>query len=599
MKSKTFCCNGTLIRRTIQRGLPLWVVYLLLMLVALPGRILSWDSPEVLWVQDCVLSGAVTCHPVAFVYGPAVALLVFSYLYKSTSANFYGALPITRSAQFNSQYLAGLLMQLIPNAAVCLLTMAAGFIQNINVVQESGIFFAAQTLTFLFYYNFAVLVAMITGNLMAMPVLYLVLNFMAVVIELMVRTLLETFLFGMTFSEELVMRPFSPLINALTTGSGPRVETVSTVTEMGLYEVQGYVFTGWQNLLILAAVGVVFGAAAFLFYRHRRMESAGDVIAIRRLKPVALYLFTFGCALVLGIGFHMFFGYYRNFLLVAVCMIVGGTVGYFFGEMILHRSIRVFRKRNLINCGICAVILMVGLLCVQLDLLGLTEYMPEREEVDAVSMEYHNSWSEDPQLIDQVMHLHEDILENRDVLDREKDTYFSFYIRYRLKGGKVVIRRYALPAYQGDHGITDQLQDRYLAAANDPDYIVIRSFVSGYTAKNIRECHIYSYGDNGYGGEVYLTPTQAMEFLDTALVPDLRESSMDKLVRNTPTVEYQEGMPYSTGIGVDITFDEKMLGGQEYERNYFYFQIPSDAQRVLAYLEAYDVRPSNNQPEAG
>ncbi len=597
MKSKTSCFNGTLFRRTLQRGLPLWGIYLLLMLVTVPAHILSFQDPQALWVQQYVLKAATMCHMAAFFYGPAVALLVFSHLYKSTSANFFGALPLTRTAQFNTQYLAGLTMCLLPNALVGVLTLVAGGLQHAAVGTQVGIFFAAHCLTFLFYYSFACLVAVVTGNLMAMPILYMILNFVAVVVEMMVKFLLETFMFGLTFHGQPALLPLSPFANAVMSGNGPSVEPIYHLDAAGMHTIDGYMFTGWQGLLILAAVGVVFAVLAFLIHRFRRMESAGDVIAIRHLKGVALYCFTFGCALVLGIGFHMFLGYNQSITLMAVCMIVGGGVGYFLGEMILHRSLRVFRKKNLINCVICAAIIVAGLLCIRLDLLGLTEYVPEPEDVASCTTQYQNGWTEDPEIIDQVLELHHAILENRDNVEMEEDAgYYSFYLNYRLKNGKQVTRRYNLPAYKNDGSAADRLIDRYIALENDPDYIVQRAFTTDYELQDISECHIYSYGNYGYNGEVFLTKAEAMEFFETALVPDLRESSMKKVEYRMDTMEWEDGMPFDTGIAVDIAFKENTVSGGNSGDGFFYFSIPSDATRVIEYAMAHGVEPTNEKP---
>lgn len=596
MKSKTSYCNGTLMRRTIQRGLPLWGIYLLLLLVMLPGRILSWDSPEMIWLQESVLHSAAMCHLIAFFYGPAIALLVFSYLYKSTSANFFGALPIKRGGLFLTQYLSGLLMALVPNLLVTILSMAAGSIQGVNLVSQSLTFFGAHALTFLFYYSFACLVAMITGNLMAMPVLYGILNFAVVVVELLIRSLMETLLYGLTSRGEPVLLFLSPFANVVFGGHGPSVEAVFS-TDANVHEIQGYVFHGWQSLLILAAVGVVFAVLAFVLYRSRRMESAGDVIAVRWLRPVALYCFTFGCALVLGMGIYLFLNYSENFVLMLVCMLVGGGVGYFLGEMLLNRSMRVFRKRNLANCAICAAVIVAGMLCLRLDLLGLTDYVPEREDVSAVSITYGGGWTEDPAFIDKTLELHQSVLENKKELRKARDMYYyTIDINYELTNGNRVTRCYNLPAYQNNGCAIDQVIDKYVALSNDPDYVVTRAFVTDYAVRDIQECHIYSYGKYGTGGDVYLTPSEAQEFLETALVPDLKESSMKKVAYNMETVEYQPGMPHGTGIAVDVIFRRKDIH-RETTDDYYYFSIPSDAARVLEYAKAHGVQPTVDEPE--
>lgn len=49
-----------------------------------------------------------------------------------------------------------------------------------------------------------------------------------------------------------------------------------------------------------AVAGIVFAALALLVFRRREMERSGDVIAVKPLRPVFLYCFTIGCAIVLS-----------------------------------------------------------------------------------------------------------------------------------------------------------------------------------------------------------------------------------------------------------------------------------------------------------
>lgn len=96
---------------------------------------------------------------------------------------------------------------------------------------------------------------------------------------------------------------------------------------------------GWGYLGALAALGLVFALCAFLLLKHREMERSGDVIAVGWLRPVALYVFTIGCALVLGALMAELFSSQTadNFWYVLLFLFVGAFVGYFVGKCFCRR----------------------------------------------------------------------------------------------------------------------------------------------------------------------------------------------------------------------------------------------------------------------
>ena len=153
MKSRMSCCNMAVLKRTLFRGLPLWGAYLLCWIVALPVVVLSNGSyQETIYLREYVLDVAAgSCHIVNFFYGLAVAFVVNSYLYKSRSANFFGALPLRRENMFLTQYAGGLLFAVLPNLLIAVLTFFAGLYWGTGMLLECAVWFATQFLGFMFY----------------------------------------------------------------------------------------------------------------------------------------------------------------------------------------------------------------------------------------------------------------------------------------------------------------------------------------------------------------------------------------------------------------------------------------------------------------
>lgn len=585
MKSRMSCCNMAVLKRTLFRGLPLWGAYLLCWLVAMPVVILSnGNYEEMVYLKDYVLEAAAgSCHIVNFLYGLAVAFVVSSYLYKSRSANFFGALPLRRETMFFTQYAGGLLFAVIPNLVVAILTFFAGLYWGGNMLLECAIWFAAQFLGFLFYYSFAMFVAMIVGNMIALPLVYGVLNFTAVVVEAIVRELLDIFVHGAWFRSDYFFDWASPLYYILASNEGPRVrnnyiEDVFTSST----------FYNWDLLLIYAAVGVALAMVAFFIHKYRRMESAGDVIAVRHLKPVFLYGFTAGCGLCIGyfLSALILQGVGKdNFVPVLICMLVGAFIGYFVGQMLLHRSVRVFRSRYFANYGVVALIVLAIMLCVRFDLFGYSSYVPEADEVYGVDIGYtydRDEISTDPALIQKTITTHEAMM-------AEDETegpwgWRTAYITYHMKDGRVVRRSYDLPvseALSQDEGSAIRM---YEALHNDPDYIVIRELGADYTAEDIEVCNIYNHN----GADVYMNGTEAYQFLKTCVEPDLRESTMG--------IEEYSGRDLraeSVEMYITVEFKEPTAkDGIARVAEYIHLTVTKDAHRILAYAAEKGIKPA-------
>ena len=589
MKSRTSFCNGALLRRTAIKSLPLWGAYLLLCLVLLPMVLYSQDRwHSLIDVRDYVLSMAARGSQMfGAAYGLASACMVFHWLYKSRSANFFGALPVDRTALFGTCYLAGLLFAVVPHLLTVILSVPAAFVWGMALLKDLAIWFAVMTLTYLFYYSLAVLVAMIVGNLFALPVLYAIVNFTAVVVEAVVRSLLEYFIYGLSFRGDFLFDWASPLYYTMLQGDGPDVrriydEVAATATDI--------VFEGWPMILIMAAVGVVFAVIAYFLHKHRRMESAGDVIAVQHLKPVVLYCFTVGCSIVLGyllanlllsgsIGTEDFVG-------VLVCMLVGAFVGYFCGQMLLHKSMRIFRKRYWLNWAVTCVIITAAMLCARYDLFGYAHYIPDLDEVEAVSLGYGGDFHDDPAFMEDVAKLHQACLDRQFETERmdPEDGCNRMYLSYKMKDGRLVEREYLLPISQelarDENSLIRMFEDLY----NDPDYKVVRELPDDYSAADIESCQIIQ---NVSGKDVWLSRQEAYDFLKACLEPDLRESDMESICYcGYHDIEREE----YCNINVEIAFREDLTDRESVNR-YYYFSVTADAQRILDFAAEHGIEP--------
>ena len=509
MTSKTSCFNSGLMRRSLLKGAPLWGLWLLFWLLLLPVHLLTRQDlvPFELtrYLFDClVVAGTFG----VFFYGLAVAWLQFAWLYRTRSAYHYASLPIRRETQFVSRFLAGLLFHLVPALAVTLLTMAAGAAKGENVVVPALIFLACSTLMFLFYYGLAVFCAHLTGHVAAMPVLYLIANFLAPVLEYVLLLVADALIFGLSANQHLWPLWLSPLYYCL----NRNVFSMEWLNRGGV--TIGYVFTGWKPVLLFGAAGLVLAILAFLLFRRRRMESAGDVIAVSWLKPVFRYGVTLCCGLTLGmiIATLILNSSQIHFGTLLPCILFASVVGFLAAEMLLEKTIRVFQKKNFLRLGGALVAMTLVLLACRYDVFGFTRYVPEADGVVSVSLDGRQPVANST-IIEKTIALHQEIVNHRHELENASDSGLHYRITYYLRDGGRVERYYRLPV--GDHSDPDpsSLGYRMEVLKNDPTVLLENYF---FTSDQIRLDSIsveYVSGEFGTYDQINMTPAQGENLL--------------------------------------------------------------------------------------
>ena len=359
MRSKTSCFNGTLFRKNLSRYWPLWglasfggALFPLAMLVnLLHSRFQNaWTPMQTKEMYYGVLSYGVPV--ISIVYAVLCAMAVWNYLYNARSVGLMHTLPIRREGLFVTNVLSGLVMMAIPYAVtgvlIVLVSLLYGGFEPVGVlVTILGV--AGESI---FFFGLATFCAFIVGNVFMLPALYGLLNFLAVLTDFTVNLLAQGFCFGLNSSYSGTVEWLSPVVYLM-----QQVRPDSTYEEKlvqhgvyGLYPThvltEVHLENGWL-IAVYAAVGVVLMALAWLLYRRRRSESAGDVVAVNWMKPVFRYGWAAFSAILGGRLLYALFwesfqnGPYFTVLPMVLCMIVGGAIGFYAASMLLAKTLRV------------------------------------------------------------------------------------------------------------------------------------------------------------------------------------------------------------------------------------------------------------------
>lgn len=486
MKSRTSFFNATAFRKNLTRFAPAWALYgvlLLMILLTLTGL-----DPDGL---DSELVYMLPLFTIAnFLFALLAAQLLFGDLYNSRMCNALHALPMRREGWFATNLASGMTFSLIPTLAAlvfCLLVTGLMGCEYENGMIVPLLVFLGANLQYLFFFGLAVLSAFLVGSRFAMAVVYGILNFGSLIVYWLVDTLYTPMLYGLKTVFEPFML-FSPVVQMLDF-EYIGIDWVTATPENAVFVDRGktielgtaYMSGGWGYLAVCAILGIAMMGLALLLYRKRKLECAGDFMAVKGMEPVFLVVYT----LFAGALFQLFFGLF-NGNDIDIFLFIGLVIGFFTGRMLLKRTVRVFQWKAWAMCGGLIAVFVLTLLVTFLDPFGIQRWVPKAEEVKSVTVyANHSSYAsngeyftvDDPEDIEKMIQVHALALTGEENLESDavstemifiggtytpSDTYYTFplTLSYRMKNGTTVRRYY----YIWTRGEAGQILEDYFSA---------------------------------------------------------------------------------------------------------------------------------------
>ena len=466
MRSATSCFNKTIIRTDVKRFWPLLFLYTGIWTVMLP--VYQWVELDYGYrahpgdyLYD-VLTGSLV---MALIFGCLFAVAVFSYLMNARSVGLMHSLPVSRGTQFNSHVASVMGMLTAGKLAVAVLTVLVQMIHGDVAFRAIGMWLLVTTLVEFFFFALATLCCMVTGWLLAAPVLYGVANALAMGITLLLNVLGELFYFGYAQSRgySAVTSWLTPVYSLAQVLGGIRV--YKTIDDVVAYPVpESYIGAVVDTvpqpktlnpeatgvLAVYTVVAVVMMVVSYFLYRRRASESAGDPVAFGWARPIFRYGVSLCGGLTLGLGLYMVVAINRDTVslpILIICFVLAGVLCYFAVEMVIRKSFRVFGKGWL---GSIAVAVMLTLVCIgaEMDITGYETRLPERETILSVEVDIYmedvNAYGcAEEETIQAILDLHE-IVAAEGEEPTGNDGYYNIGIEYDLSDGRTMRRRYNL-----------------------------------------------------------------------------------------------------------------------------------------------------------
>ena len=440
MQSKTSFFNRTLFRKNLSRYWPLWGFASFvgfLAPAALLVRVIQSGETSVapLRVREIyyyLLSDAVPI--VSLAYAILCAMAVWSYLYNARSVGMMHSLPIRREGLFLTNLLSGLAMMAIPylvagGLGTLLFACCGGFDAWGTLATILAVI--GQSVTF---FGLATFCAFLTGNIFALPVLYFLLNFLAPLGDWLCNLFARGFLFGFTADYSGTVDFLCPMVY-LTQRLYVNSE-YETVRDSALEYQNRLTSVTLENAWLIAAyaaAGLVFLALAYLLYRRRESERAGDVVAVRVFRPV----FRFGVAALSALlgGRLLYALLWESFqagdtftpVPLAICLMVAGLIGYYAASMLLAKSLRVFRGSAV---GALCLVAACAAFCagMRYDLFGIERRIPDQNEITQLEIylarnTYYLTPEDQPELLSGAQDLQRTLIAQKDLIRSNYETY--------------------------------------------------------------------------------------------------------------------------------------------------------------------------------
>ena len=444
MKLKTSFFDKTVFRKDILRFAPLWGLYFIggmMILLALAA------DESALLLGRTVSKTLTPFSAINMVYAGLAAQLLFGDLFNSRLCNALHAMPLRRENWFATHLVSGLAYSIVPNAVGIFIIM----FQMGEKWFVAPVWLLGMTLQYFFFFALAVFCVFCTGNRFAAVTVYAILNFGAYIVEWFCETVYLPLLYGVEMNAE----PFALFCPVVKLFSDYENWIEWDFADNGLWRFDGF-GEGWGYLWILVAIGAALLAVSLLMYRRRKLESAGDFIAVKPLAPVFSVVFT----LCVGAIFSMFSTLVGGDN--APYLILGMIVGWFSAQMLLQRTVKVFRPKAFVKIGGLIALMFVSVLLLRVDAFNIIGWVPKAEDVKSVTLanyksQYYSSSYEDgyyygnritlklteQEDIEKILMAHEDILARK---DEHVYNGHRVVLTYELKNGRKVQRNYWAPA---------------------------------------------------------------------------------------------------------------------------------------------------------
>ena len=377
----------TLLRSDLRHYWPVGFVYAAIWIIGLPvtiwNRCMGWDdkAQQLNQVISTTFEAQFMGVIMAAIFGVLMAMAVFSYLMTARSAGLHHSLPAKRSTQYAAHFSAAMAMLLGGNVLTFVLALLVEGVMGAVGLKALLWWLLVVSLVDFIFLSLGVFCAMLTGWVLAVPVIYAGINFVVPLVELLLGSMAGNFYFGYVSRD----------LSAFSQWMSPLIKLGNELNDNGLWLPESGSMTmnrdGLRSVVIYTAAALVLLGVSFVLYRLRHSESAADLVAFSWAKPIFRCVIALVGGLSLGQGLCdlLLYNGGTSVVLLIVCVLATLTLCYVAAEMLIRKSFRVLRRswKGLAVLSLLMVAVCVGM---KLDVFGYESYVPQADQVKAISV---------------------------------------------------------------------------------------------------------------------------------------------------------------------------------------------------------------------
>lgn len=416
-----------------------------------------------------------------FVVPVFIAIMVFRYMQNPKSMVLLHSMPYTRLRLYVNNIISGLILLLLP------ILLNSAFLSVIQIDNLGGTYFKEGIVLRYLYtsclvgitlYIWTVFVGMFTGSSIAQTVFTYILNFLFAGLIAVIQYLLRGVLYGFTMNEEICTKALeiSPLYQGVMLAQ-------NSITQDNLFT---------KFLIIDIIISVILLVVGYYVYKYRNLESAGDVISGKYIKPLFKYGVT-TCAMLAG-AMYVKEIFSLDSLNIFIYLLFA-LIGYIIAEMLLKKSFKIWKSyKGFLAFSLVFIIVAIG---VKMDMFGYEKYIPAVTQIKAASItgspDFKNSTEKKPSYgilyqeenVKNVIAMHNKFIEDKNInLSSEEDRYNKRYfpISYELIDGRVIKREYYVSE--------DKYEELYNKIYDSAEYKISTNNIFDYEVSDIYSVRI-------------------------------------------------------------------------------------------------------------
>lgn len=403
--------------------------------------------------MNIIYTGIVCVVPVI------TAVLMMGFIHKESKALMLHIQPLSKNRIFNSYYISGWLMCIIPLLITTALYLLLSF--RIHAITRFDIIYwlLSSIAVMTWFFGITVFAGTLTGtavmNLLAAGVLTIIFPVLVSIAEAYCNIFISGY-YKMPECVTYIAENYNPMLNMLFRYG--EEETGRTIV-----------------FAVYFAVGVLLSAWGRRIYKTRKLERVGSSTLSKTFEELMTYLVVFVGMSSFGL---MMWTFSDSRLMIIVGMIIGTLLTLSIVKIIVNRSMRIFGRDCLRSLAVYSAIAVVFVALTVFDITGFSKRVPEASDVKSVEMEDFASFYDNfidsgfteesnvnskmqftsPESIDKIVELHNYIVDNK-LYAGESETGAEVYdldgtpvsigseyihIKYKLENGNSLERYYSV-----------------------------------------------------------------------------------------------------------------------------------------------------------